>query len=154
MQLCAYTQFTRVVVEANRAVKLKPLSKPSTSMATSSSKGNIWTKTTMLATANPLFSSSSSSFLLQTTNTSPTKLQSLATPFATLSIHKKPTLVNLSKASRFLGPVGFSLTKLLVQYSCLDLPAVLQIEVGELFSFSETFCQTCCAYYVQIHISM
>ncbi|KAJ6887784.1 hypothetical protein NC652_028923 [Populus alba x Populus x berolinensis] len=95
-----------------------------------------------------------SSFLLQTTNTSPTKLQSLATPFATLSIHKKPTLVNLSKASRFLGPVGFSLTKLLVQYSCLDLPAVLQIEVGELFSFSETFCQTCCAYYVQIHISM
>ncbi|KAJ6881327.1 hypothetical protein NC651_028021 [Populus alba x Populus x berolinensis] len=83
----------------------------------------------MLATANPLFSSSSSSFLLQTTNTSPTKLQSLATPFATLSIHKKPTLVNLSKASRFLGPVGFSLTKLLVQYSCLDLPAVLQIEV-------------------------
>jgi len=107
----------------------------------------------MLATANPLFSSSSSSFLLQTTNTSPTKLQSLATPFATLSTHKKPTLVNLSEASRFLGPVGFSLTKhLLVQYSCLDLPAVLQIEVGELFSFSGTFCQTCCAYYVQIHI--
>ncbi|KAJ6874510.1 mitochondrial transcription termination factor-related family protein [Populus alba x Populus x berolinensis] len=91
----------------------------------------------MLATANPLFSSSNSSFLLQATNPSPPiKLQSLATPFTTFSPHGKFTLANFAKASRFLAPVGFPLTKhLLVQCSCLKLPSILRSELGLIYSF-------------------
>ncbi|KAJ6410928.1 hypothetical protein OIU84_007644 [Salix udensis] len=90
----------------------------------------------MLATANPLFSSSNSSFLLQATNPSPIKLQSVATPFTTLSPHGKFTQVNSAKASRFLSPVGFPPTKhLLVQCSCLELPSILQNQVGLIYSF-------------------
>ncbi|KAJ6969553.1 hypothetical protein NC653_034170 [Populus alba x Populus x berolinensis] len=91
----------------------------------------------MLATANPLFSSSNSSFLLQATNPSPPiKLQSLATPFTTFSPNGKFTLANFAKASRFLAPVGFPLTKhLLVQCSCLKLPSILRSELGLIYSF-------------------
>ncbi|KAJ6760416.1 CGI-12 PROTEIN-RELATED [Salix purpurea] len=90
----------------------------------------------MLATANPLFSSSNSSFLLQATKSSPIKLQSLATPFTTLSPHGKFTQANSAKASRFLSPVGFPPTKhLLVQCSCLELPSILQNQVGLIYSF-------------------
>ncbi|KAJ6677429.1 CGI-12 PROTEIN-RELATED [Salix viminalis] len=90
----------------------------------------------MLATANPLFSSSNSSFLLQATNPSPIKLQSLANPFTTLSPHGKFTQANSAKASRFLSPVGFPPTKhLLVQCSCLELPSILQNQVGLIYSF-------------------
>ncbi|CAK7324281.1 unnamed protein product [Dovyalis caffra] len=90
----------------------------------------------MLATANPLFSSSSSSFLLQATNPPSTKLLSLATPFTILPPHEKFTLANFAKASRFLAPVAFPVIKhLLVQCSCLDLPAILQNEIGLIYSF-------------------
>ncbi|XP_052303252.1 transcription termination factor MTERF8, chloroplastic isoform X2 [Populus trichocarpa] len=93
----------------------------------------------MLATANPLFSSSNSSFLLQATNPLPIKLQSLAAPFTTFSPHGKFTLANFAKASRFLAPVGFPLTKhLLVQCSCLELPSILQSEFEMGFNEKET----------------